>query len=280
MELSVPPRPAAPAGGHEPSHEAWATLCTLRRTPLPHERRRRLLERELGREPACALYAPLAEASRLVLAQVGQSLDGRVATVSGDARDISGAAGLRHLHRCRALVDAIVIGVGTVVADDPSLTVRLVHGANPVRVIVDPHGRIPATARLLHDGAAPTLLIHGDHIPAPDIGGRCLALPANAHGHIAPQAILDALAQRGLHRVLVEGGARTIAAFLEADCIDRLHVAVAPLIIGAGPSGIALPPVQRLAQARRPLTVAYDLGGDVVFDCDLRNAATDAVAES
>lgn len=221
-----------------------------------------------------ALYAPLAAARRFVLAQVGQSLDGRVATVSGDARDISGAAGLRHLHRCRALVDAIVVGVGTVVADDPSLTVRLVEGNNPVRVVVDPRGRIPPGARMLHDGAAPVVVLHGQDVPPPDLpAARCIGLPVNGQGRLAPARILAALSELGLHRVLVEGGACTVATFLEAECLDRLHVAIAPLIIGAGPSGIALTPVQRLAQARRPRVVSYDLGGEVVFDCDLRQAS-------
>jgi len=219
-----------------------------------------------------ALYAPLARSPAFVLAQVGQSLDGRVATVDGDARNISGAAGLRHLHRCRALVDAIVVGVGTVVADDPSLTVRLVEGRNPVRVVIDPRGRIPRQARLLHDAAAPVLLVHGPNARVDDLTVPCLALPMDDAGRIEAPAIVQALAARGLRRVLVEGGACTIASFLEAGCLDRLHVAIAPLIIGAGPTGLALPPVSSLAQARRPRTTSYDLGGDVVFDCELREA--------
>lgn len=91
-------------------------------------------------------------------------------------------------------------------------------------------------------------------------------------GRIEAPAIVQALAARGLRRVLVEGGACTIASFLEAGCLDRLHVAIAPLIIGAGPTGLALPPVSSLSQARRPRTTSYDLGGDVVFDCELREA--------
>ncbi|MBS7456255.1 RibD family protein [Coralloluteibacterium stylophorae] len=240
-----------------PDAEHWHAMLAQRGGPAPL------------RAAAAGLYAPLLAAPRFVLAQVGQSLDGRVATPSGDARDISGPGGLRHLHRCRALVDAVIVGVGTVIADDPRLTVRLVEGRNPVRVVLDPRGRIPRQAGLLHDGAAPLLIVHGTDVPPPVPGADCLALPLR-EGRFEPGDIVDALAARGLHRVLVEGGACTIAAFIEADRIDRLHVAIAPLIIGCGPSGIALPPIERLAQARRPCATAWELDGDIVFDCDLR----------
>lgn len=249
---------AAPRSGRDLTEAQWHALSARRGPAAPAGG---------GHGGVAALYAPLLAASRFVLAQVGQSLDGRVATPCGDARAISGEAGLRHLHRCRALVDAVIVGVGTVTADDPALSVRLVRGDSPLRVVIDPHGRIPRDARVLRDGA-PTLLIHAQDADVPDLGVERIALPAR--GGIAPADILSALAARGLHRVLVEGGARTIARFLEADRVDRLHVSVAPLIIGCGPSGIALAPIQRLAHARRPPTAVYDLGGDVVFDCDLR----------
>src|SRR5580704_3568765 len=91
----------------------------------------------------------------VVVGQFGQSLDARIATVSGDSRYINGAAGLAHLHRLRALVDAVLVGVGTAQIDDPQLTVRRVSGPSPARVIVDPSGRLPATARVLAaDGIA------------------------------------------------------------------------------------------------------------------------------
>lgn len=215
-----------------------------------------------------ALYGPIAGArGRFCLAQVGQSLDGRIATVSGDARDVSGRGGLVHLHRCRALVDAVVVGIGTVLADDPRLSVRLVEGPDPVRVVIDCNGVMPADAQMLEDGRADVIVVQADDVPARFPG--TIRLPRGASG-LCPGAILDALAARGLCRVLIEGGARTIARFVEADLLDRLHVAVAPLIIGAGPSGISLPPVERLSQARRPVTEVYDMGSDVLFDCVLR----------
>src|SRR3954471_16346820 len=84
----------------------------------------------------------------VVVGQFGQSIDARIATVTGSSHYINGPAGLAHLHRLRALVDAIVVGVGTAVADDPQLTVRRVAGPSPARVVLDPAGRLPMTARL------------------------------------------------------------------------------------------------------------------------------------
>jgi riboflavin biosynthesis pyrimidine reductase len=88
-------------------------------------------------------------------------------------------------------------------------------------------------------------------------------------GHIAPAAILAALAERGFRRILIEGGANTVSRFLAAGCLDRLHVIVAPLILGSGRPGITLPPVERVDDALRPPVRIHQLGGDVLWDCDL-----------
>ena len=221
-------------------------------------------------DPAVALYAPIASAPRrFVLAQVGQSLDGRVATPSGDARDISCAEGIAHLHRCRALVDAVIVGVKTVQMDDPRLSVRAVRGPSPVRVIIDCRAELTGAESLFHDGGAPVVVLRADDAPERACKAEIVRLP-RSEGGLAPAAILDALDLLGLNRVLVEGGARTIARFVEAGMVDRLHVSIAPLIIGSGPTGIALSPIERLSSARRPAASLYMLGEDILFDCDLR----------
>jgi riboflavin-specific deaminase-like protein len=204
----------------------------------------------------------------VVIGQLGQSLDGRVATESGHSHYINCREGLAHLHRLRAVVDAVVVGVGTVLADDPQLTVRHVAGPDPARVVIDPRGRLPACARALAQGAR-RIVIAAEGIAArlpADV--ELLALPARG-GHIAPAAMLAALAARGLRRILIEGGANTVSRFLAAGCLDRLHVVVAPLILGAGAASVALPPVGRLDEALRPPTRTHNLGCDVLFDCDL-----------
>ena len=224
----------------------------------------------LGPEPgAHPLYGPLLDAPRLVLGQLGQSLDGRIATITGDSFHVGCPEALLHLHRLRALMEAVVVGIGTVLADDPQLTVRHCEGPDPVRVVIDPRGRLPAGARLLRAGA-PVLVVTtpGRGVPP---GAEPLPLPAPG-GRFAPGAILGALAARGLRRVLVEGGAATISAFLAAGRLDRLHLCVAPLLIGSGKTGIDLPPVTRLGEALRPAARTHALGSDVLFDLDLRPA--------
>ncbi|MFB2549979.1 RibD family protein [Ensifer soli] len=222
-------------------------------------------------EAAFRLYRPVAAAEGpFVLAQVGQSLDGRVATPKGDARDISGPDGICHLHRCRALVDAVLVGIGTVKADDPRLSVRAVSGPSPARVIVDPRAELSGEERIFRESATPLIVFRTAEARRTRLdGSEVVHLPRRANG-IDPRDMRDALAARGLERLLVEGGGRTIARFIDAGLVDRLHVAVAPLIIGSGPTGISLPPIDRLDAARRPLTEVYALGSDIVFDCDLR----------
>lgn len=206
-----------------------------------------------------------------VVAQLGQSLDGRVATASGESRWINGDAALDHLHRLRACVDAVVVGIGTVLADDPMLNVRRVVGCDPARVVIDPAGRLPDTARCLsHDGARRIVVRACDRGAPPGVE---VIRVGDGERLMDPVAIVEALFQRGLKRLLIEGGARTVSRFLDAGAVDRLHVLVAPLIIGSGKTGIDLTPIARLSEAPRPKTRVHVFeDGDVLFDCDIRDA--------
>ncbi len=222
-------------------------------------------------EPWQSVFAPLvAPASSLVVGQIGQSLDGRIATPSGHSHYINGPAAIVHLHRLRALVDAVIVGIGTVTADDPQLTVRRVTGPSPARVVIDPHGRLPRSARLLAaDGCRRVVVTRpGTTIDLLDDVER-LNVEADVSGALAPAAIVQALAAIGLRRVLVEGGAFTLSRFLAAGCLHRLHILMAPLIIGAGPTGLSLPAIDRLDHALRPAMRIWRLGQDVLFDVDL-----------
>jgi riboflavin-specific deaminase-like protein len=224
--------------------------------PLPH--------------PWEVLYGTLRTGTKddlVVIGQIGQSIDGRLATTTGKSHCINGRTGLLHLHRLRAVVDAVVIGISTVCADDPQLTVRHVRGANPARVVLDPHGRLSSAARVL----APTarrIIVTSEQPPRNLRDVDILRLPAT-QGCIAPSEILNALARLGLRRILVEGGADTISRFLQAGCLDRLHVIVAPLILGAGRPSFAFGAIDRLEDALRPPARVYRLGDDILFDFDL-----------
>ena len=183
-------------------------------------------ELERGWEQACPvddparelldLYAPLcvgAFSRALVIGHLGQSLDGRVATVTGASRFVTGAEDLRHTHRLRALFDAVLVGAQTARADDPRLTTRLVPGRQPTRVVLDPQARLDPRLQLVSDGVAPTIIVsaQGSLGNAPRWGShvQVLALPC-ADGMLDPHAVLDALRARGLGRVFIEGGGVTI----------------------------------------------------------------------
>ena len=205
----------------------------------------------------------------MVVAQCGQSIDARIATPTGHSHYINGAAGLNHLHRLRSLVDAVVVGVSTAIADDPQLTVRRVAGPNPTRAVLDPNGRLPAGARLLAADGSRRIVVTKDGAPVPPCPGVEIVRVAAPDGRMAPDAILAALAERGLRRILIEGGAETVSRFLAAGCLDRLHIVIAPIILGSGQASLTLPPIARVEQAVRAPIKAHVLGDEVLLDCDL-----------
>jgi diaminohydroxyphosphoribosylaminopyrimidine deaminase/5-amino-6-(5-phosphoribosylamino)uracil reductase len=231
----------------------------------------RALSRPLP-EPWEAMFGPLRQGptgEMIVVGQIGQSLDGRVATETGHSHYINGPEALAHLHRLRALVDAVVVGIGTALADDPQLTVRRVLGPQPARVVIDARGRLPAGARLLAADGARRLVLAGPGARPPLPSGIEVVALSRSDGQIAPATILSALAERGFRRVLIEGGADTLSRFLAAKCLDRLHVMVAPIILGSGRPSFALPPIARVDEAVLTPMRMHRLGDDVLFDCDL-----------
>jgi 5-amino-6-(5-phosphoribosylamino)uracil reductase/diaminohydroxyphosphoribosylaminopyrimidine deaminase/5-amino-6-(5-phosphoribosylamino)uracil reductase len=173
----------------------------------------------------------------VVTLSYAQTLDGRLATSTGSSQWISAPESLRFSHELRVKHEAIMVGAGTVCKDDPSLTVRLVAGSDPLRVVVDSTLRTPLTSAVLMEEAAPgTVLAVTDRAPAGKraeiraLGATILCLPTDAEGRVDLVALLAALHEQGIESVLVEGGAGLITSLLR----DRLAVCVAPKIIGAG----------------------------------------------
>ncbi len=226
------------------------------------------------------LYAPLWNLPAdgpLVIGHIGQSLDGFIATDSGESRFVTGHDNILHMHRMRALCDAVIVGAGTVVADDPQLTTREVPGPNPLRVVLDPRRRLTAGYRLFQDGAAPTLWVQGECPAAASIPGvETLRIGMQENALDLP-ALLQALQARGCRRVFVEGGGRTVSMFLEAGLLDRLQVTIAPLLIGTGRASIRVRGSLSLADCLRARHRVFRMGSDVLFDLDLaarRDGAT------
>ena len=163
--------------------------------------------------------------------KLAATLDGRSAAADGTSRWITSDEARADVHLLRSSVDAVVVGVGTVLADDPQLTARSTHGAGhrvgqPLRVVADTHGRTPLDARV-RDGAAPTWIA-----TAADLG-------EGADGRIGLAPLLSALRDRDVVSVLLEGGPTLAGAFLEAGLVDRVVAYVAPALLGAGPPALA-----------------------------------------
>lgn len=225
------------------------------------------------------LYLPICSATAakpIIVGHLGESLDGFIATHTGDSRWVTGHANVVHMHRLRALCDAVIVGAGTVAADDPRLTTRLVDGPNPLRVVLDPGRRLPANHRVFVDNGAPTLVVCATELVADGEtrygNAEVLAVAGNPEG-LDLDEVVRALRSRGCERIFLEGGGVTISTFLQANLLDRLHLAIAPLLIGDGRAAIRLPAPALLGDCHRPEYRVFRMGGDVLFDCNLRSRA-------
>lgn len=214
-----------------------------------------------------------------VTAKMAMTLDGRIATRTGDSRWISGEASRARVHALRDRMDAVVVGIGTALADDPLLTVRPAppDGRQPLRVVVDSELRLPAGAALLRPapGPAPIVAYCAPRVAAHPqgdarrttlgrTGAELLALPPDTTGRASVADLLADLGGRGCSAVLLEGGGDLLAAFLAADLVDELQVCVAPVVVGGreAPGPVGGEGVARLADAGRWTTVAVERVGD------------------
>ncbi len=204
-----------------------------------------------------------------VILKLAQSLDGRIATAPGDSRWITGEAARSRAHLLRSRVDAVLVGVGTVIADDPMLTVRRVAGRDPARVIVDSALRIPASARVFGPGRTIVATTEG----ADEGRGRRLQeggaevwrLPS-AEGRVDLRALMAELGRQGFLSVMIEGGAAVAASALKAGVVDQAQVFIAPRVIGAGLGAVGDLGIERVADSVRLTEVEVErVGEDLLY---------------
>jgi diaminohydroxyphosphoribosylaminopyrimidine deaminase/5-amino-6-(5-phosphoribosylamino)uracil reductase len=190
-----------------------------------------------------------------VTLKMAQSLDGRIAAKNGSSQWISSPQSRKLAHRWRAMHDAVMVGIETVLRDNPKLTVRLVRGRNPHRLIVDSTLRIPWKARVLLDDNAPTMILTTRQADLRRIkrleglGARILQVKRNRQGGVDLKAALSILAREGITSVLVEGGARLATSLLKAQLVDKIVLIIGPKIIGRGIEAIGDLGIGRIGQA-------------------------------
>jgi len=185
----------------------------------------------------------------------------------------------------RALCDAVIVGSKTVSADNPQLTTRSVVGKNPVRVIIDSKARLRKPLHVFDDGQARTIILHQSSVDTagletqfgPKITNRAGEVVSQVERCLVPDtdaglnvsAIKALLSSHELNRLFIEGGGVTVSHFFAANALDRLHIAVAPLLVGKGVQALRLEGVEKMLQAHRPPCAAYRMGDDVLWDFDV-----------
>jgi len=181
-----------------------------------------------------------------VVMKYAMTMDGKIATASGDSKWITGDEARKYAHYLRGIYDCILVGKNTVLKDDPELTCRLVKGKNPLRIVLDTKLEIPLTAKVLTDKQAPTMVVAAQNIAATKVntfseltGVEVLQVPVEKN-KLSLRALLAELSKRKLTSILVEGGSQVHGAFLDENLVQRVYAFIAPKIIGGAQS---LPPI-------------------------------------
>jgi diaminohydroxyphosphoribosylaminopyrimidine deaminase / 5-amino-6-(5-phosphoribosylamino)uracil reductase len=216
----------------------------------------------------------------LVTVKFAQTLDGRIAAATGDSRWLSSAASRRLAHKLRATSDAVMVGVGTVIADNPQLTTRLFKGRNPTRIVLDSGLRIPLESKILTEQElAPTLIVS---TPDADKGKlsalkqmdiEVLSITQNEQGKVDLPRLIEALGKRGISSVLVEGGSETITSMLRLKLADRIVSFVTPRIMGKGIETVGDLNIKGVEDTLKlSFSRVYKSGEDVVIEARVLNS--------
>jgi diaminohydroxyphosphoribosylaminopyrimidine deaminase/5-amino-6-(5-phosphoribosylamino)uracil reductase len=209
-----------------------------------------------------------------VTLKFAQTLDGRIATATGSSTWITSPASLKLAHKLRATHDALLVGAGTILKDNPQLTTRLVKGRNPLRVVLDSNLKIPPGVKIFQDQARARTVVATTAWDAEAklaalkrMGVEVLITPPDADGRVDLGALLKTLGEREITSVLVEGGAETLTSFLRLGLADRVIAIIAPKILGKGTETIGELNITDLNQALKlTVTRVYRSGGDIVVE--------------
>ena len=215
----------------------------------------------------------------LVTVKFAQTVDGRIATRTGSSQWIASPQSRRLAHRLRTANDAIMVGIGTVLADDPELTVRMVRGRNPVRIILDSGLSIPPQAKVLTgQEAAPTIVATTPRADKDklrrlrEMGIEVLVTEPDTAGQVDLGQLLGMLGQRGIASVLVEGGAAVITSLLRLKLVDKLVIITAPKIMGKGVEAVGELNISDINQALKlTFNRVYRRGEDVIIEARLES---------
>ena len=217
----------------------------------------------------------------LVTLKFAQTLDGRIATATGDSQGISSAPFRRLVHRLRAANDAIMVGVDTILTDNPRLTVRLVKGRNPSRIVLDSRLRTPPDAGVVQNReAAPTIIATTSQADEKKVshlreaGIEVLVTRQDEAGKVDLRQLLGMLGERGISSVLVEGGAGVITSFLRRNLADNAVIAIAPKIMGKGVAAVGELKIREVGQTLKlSFTKIYRMGEDLVIEARFNPAS-------
>ncbi len=215
----------------------------------------------------------------LVTVKFAQTLDGRIATSTGNSQWLSSPASRRFAHKLRSLNDAVMVGIGTVLMDNPQLTVRLARGRNPTRIILDSRLRIPLDARvLMNQESAPTIIATASSADSErlsalsQMGTGVLVTREDERGEVDLSHLLQILGQRSISSVLVEGGAETITSLLRLNLVDRLVVIVAPRIMGKGIEAVGELNIAEVSQTLKlSFGRIYRMGEDLIIEAKVNH---------
>lgn len=198
-----------------------------------------------------------------------QSLDGCLSARTGFPFALSGPDALKLTHAIRSSHDGILVGIGTVLADNPQLNVRLTHGPSPQRIILDSHLRISASSRILNDSGQKPWIFCSRHAPLTALvslraqGARVWSVPHDERG-LCLKSILKILHEQDIRHIMIEGGAKVISRFMESECVDFTIVTISPLVLGHEQAvRYRLPNAQRYLRWQNARSTA--LGPDIIF---------------